>query len=752
MAAKIVKFISANRRLAILFAGLVILIAIPLFINSINQVKLRSYSELKKEEGKTYFSLTSEEDYLYKVSGKEGADAALEFIKKNPTFGKSGKLFPKDFSENVALKRSEKDMDDEYLKKNNISISNEHYFFEQKIRGIPVYSASVVVHLKNKNEVYSALGNISTGDKQTVQKITDEEAIQIALNEATKDEPSTEGFRVPSRKKYFVNKKVLGISEDPVDHIALEVVVQSIGTPMFFNTSYLVDLETGEILYKEEEVRDALNRSVYNCSTGSCSSARQEGAPATGDKEVDDAYAHFGDIYSYYFNTFGRDSYNNQGASLNAYVHIPSGMVLHGSSVSCPNAFWNGKEMGFCTGLVVLDVTAHELTHAVTTYTAGLKYQNQSGAINEGMSDIFGSALDNNWSMGEGSVLGIIRYMNNPPQKGSPDRLFSSLYYCGTQDKGGVHRNSGVLNKLFYLMTDGGSFNGCNVGGIGRGKSHPIAYQALTKYLTQTSNFKDVYISFMQSCEDLNGKGSSTCMEVEKALQATEVDQQPAGSQAGPTCSNIQRATPVCAGGSGTPPTANITPTPTNPSGITPTSNPQAITPTPTPPIATTPKVTQAPSSTSSLKVFTFVDNDGNGGYTSGTDTPYQGATIILSSCSTQTKTTDAAGNALFSSLPVSTCTFNVKLLTQPNAYGPYSYAMSSGTLLTVIFPIPRVLLTPPAPTATPTVTPTQAPSGGGTPSRPIPTTTYNCVEDTACKNSSGKKNLQLCPLICTPR
>jgi Zn-dependent metalloprotease len=155
---------------------------------------------------------------------------------------------------------------------------------------------------------------------------------------------------------------------------------------------------------------------------------------------------------------------------------------------------------------------AHEFTHAVTENTAGLNYEKQSGALNESFSDMFACTIDGNWTIAEGTALGTIRSISDPPSilQGTlngkkiyqPDKLFSTNYMCfsdsatcssTTNDSCGVHSNGGVTSKAFYLMADGGSFNDCNVTGIGVVKSLAIMYQVLTRHLTQTSTFDDFY-------------------------------------------------------------------------------------------------------------------------------------------------------------------------------------------------------------------------------------------------------------------
>ena len=124
------------------------------------------------------------------------------------------------------------------------------------------------------------------------------------------------------------------------------------------------------------------------------------------------------------------------------------------------------------------DVVGHELTHGVTEFTSGLFYYAESGAINESMSDVMGELIDlgtpsdpdlpaDRWQVGEDLPLGAIRSMSNPPAFGDPDRMTSPLFVGASGDSHGVHTNSGVNNKAAFLITDGGTFNGQTVVGLG---------------------------------------------------------------------------------------------------------------------------------------------------------------------------------------------------------------------------------------------------------------------------------------------
>jgi len=190
------------------------------------------------------------------------------------------------------------------------------------------------------------------------------------------------------------------------------------------------------------------------------------------------------------------------------------------------------------------DVTAHELTHAVTQYSANLFYYMQSGALNESFSDIFGETVDLTngrgtdtaavrWLLGEDLPgIGAIRNMMNPPQFGDPGKVSDTQFRCtsGDVDGGGVHTNSGVPNHAYALMVDGGTYNGITITGIGLTKAAQVQYRALTRYLVSGSNFLDNYNALQQSCADLIGTvgiTSADCAEVKKTLDAVEMFKTP---------------------------------------------------------------------------------------------------------------------------------------------------------------------------------------------------------------------------------
>ena len=281
--------------------------------------------------------------------------------------------------------------------------------------------------------------------------------------------------------------------------------------------------------------------------------------------------AHFGASASinYFFNEFRRNSVDNKGMVL---LNAVSPIVVNNEDElqSGHNAFWassfdyDGTTYGMMAyfdgvdrgsgsigdvGLVAgLDVLAHEVTHGVTEYTAGLIYQAESGALSEGISDIFGvnikasvMGVDKNkipeWSWRIGEPNFIMRDMSNPNNYDQPD-TYKGLYWYDTapdpitgytlngNDNGGVHINSGVLNYWYALAVEGSGNSGLGkespnlligahenytndngyvyrVKGIGMDKMQGVVYRALAKYLEPESDFIDARSSTIKAAKDL---------------------------------------------------------------------------------------------------------------------------------------------------------------------------------------------------------------------------------------------------------
>jgi Zn-dependent metalloprotease len=249
----------------------------------------------------------------------------------------------------------------------------------------------------------------------------------------------------------------------------------------------------------------APHRSIYNSANEESPSGqlvRAEGQPAVADVAVNEAYDGLGDTFNFYLEVYQRNSIDGQGLPLNAYVH-------YGRDYD--NAFWDTKEMIFGDGdgtafnrfTISVDVIGHELTHGVTGSEVNLTYLNQSGALNESCSDVFGSLIKQyvkkqtadqaDWLIGEGLLKfpgQALRSMKAPGTAydnevmGKDPQPADMRHYLHTsQDNGGVHLNSGIPNRAFYLAASA-------IGGHAWEKAGQIWYDTIRdRSLRASANF-----------------------------------------------------------------------------------------------------------------------------------------------------------------------------------------------------------------------------------------------------------------------
>jgi Zn-dependent metalloprotease len=331
------------------------------------------------------------------------------------------------------------------------------------------------------------------------------------------------------------------------------------GTRSLANESYTTS--TGATAYRLREYTRGLGVETYNSRKGSSYTSSVDFTDADNSwTEYNNANfdnvagdAHFGAqaTYDYWKAVFNRNSFDNAGAKIKSYVHFDD---TPGDGVGFENAYWNGSVMTYGDGastfkpLTALDVCGHEIGHAVCEKTANLTYQNESGAMNEGFSDIWGACVEartvgllgltgkSTWLIGEEikKAGGALRSMSNPNAYGQPD-TYQGTYWRATttsptssNDYGGVHTNSGVLNFWFYLLTQGGS--GTNdkgtaysVAGIGIDAAARIAFRAESVYLTASSNYAAARTATINAATDLFGAGSTQVTAVTNAWGAVGV-------------------------------------------------------------------------------------------------------------------------------------------------------------------------------------------------------------------------------------
>lgn len=275
-------------------------------------------------------------------------------------------------------------------------------------------------------------------------------------------------------------------------------------------------------------------RTIFDCQSSTdldtARLARSEDGAASSDDAVNRAFEGFGTTRQFYHDVFDRDSIDGRGMRLDGFVH---------RGVNYNNAFWDGARMVFGDGDGIvftdftksLDVIAHELAHGVTEFTAGMVYLNQSGALNESMSDVFGSlvkqwslhqtAAQADWLIGAdvftpGIDADALRSLKDPgsaydnalfgkdPQPGHMNKFVHT-----SDDAGGVHINSGIPNKAFYLVAT-------DIGGFAWEAPGHIWYEAL-KASTSTTEFQEFADTTHVKAGTLYGTGSAEQQAVVRA-------------------------------------------------------------------------------------------------------------------------------------------------------------------------------------------------------------------------------------------
>jgi Zn-dependent metalloprotease len=407
--------------------------------------------------------------------------------------------------------------------------------FRQAHQGVPVFGGEFVVQTDGAGQTLSASGKVVTAlAVDTRPAVAATRAAAAARAAVAKAYGVGEGaVSVTTPELWIYNAALVGMTRD-FNELVWRAEATIAGRADVRDL-VLVDAARGFIALRFNQVEEAKYRLIYtaaNTYTEALTLVREEGGAATGDTDADNAYTFSGYTYDFYFGEHGRDGIDDAGMAMASTVHYGVGYA---------NAYWSGTQMVYGDGFAASsDVVAHELTHGVTDHTSNLIYLNQSGAINESLSDVWGNLVQltyesttapNRWLMGESLSIGAIRSMSDPTVYGDPDRMGSSLYQysswtSGSWDNGGVHSNSGVNNKACYLMVDGGTFNGQTVTGLGISKVADLYYEAQTNLLTSSSDYPALYSALLQAAVNL-GYSAADQAEILKALTAVEMSQQP---------------------------------------------------------------------------------------------------------------------------------------------------------------------------------------------------------------------------------
>ncbi len=456
-----------------------------------------------------------------------------------------------------------------------------HEKFQQYFKGVKVDGADYTLHSKN------GLTQTMTGNYRDIKNlditpgITEPAAFAFAKAHVKAKVYAWEDIVKSGFPGYTEPKGELVIFADPGyrNPTALAYKFDMYAADPVYRAWVYVDAKTGKVIMENSRIHETNvsstantryngNRSITADFTGSNYRLRQTASGGgvetyslnngtnygaatditsgstsfTGDPTANQAHWGAERTHNYYLTQHNRNSYNNSGGVLKSYVHYSNNYV---------NAYWDGTRMTYGDGngtsygpLVSLDICGHELTHGVTEYSANLVYQRESGALNESFSDIFGESIENysigtnDWLMGNDIGIGgsgALRSMSNPNQFGDPDTYGGTHWYnpdCGTptqsNDYCGVHTNSGVQNKWFYILSVGESGTNdlgstYNVAALGITKAAKIAYRNLTVYLSSSSTYADARAGAIQAAVDLYGAGSPELIATTNAWYAVGV-------------------------------------------------------------------------------------------------------------------------------------------------------------------------------------------------------------------------------------
>ncbi|MDR4308174.1 M4 family metallopeptidase [Chelatococcus sambhunathii] len=428
--------------------------------------------------------------------------------------------------------------------------------FQQSYEGVPILGAELNVQLDAGRNVVSVNGK-TTGDVNvsTTPAVTAAEALKTAIQStAGARKVSAADLKGSEPELSIHDARVMGGRPAPV-RLVWRVEVGATGAADV-DEFVLVDAQNGRVVLQFSQLQHAgppANAQQWVCDAANsvskypCTETQIEANPGSSSvPDVKQAFTFAEATYDLYARRFGRNSLDGLGQRLTSTVRYQ-----RFAGQDYQNAFFSSQTQQMVYGkdfAIGSDVVGHELTHGVTSHTSKLYYYYQSGAINESLSDAFGQFVQRSitgkkeWLLGEDLPIGAIRDMKNPPAFNQPDKMTSTFWTGDFSffDQGGVHTNSGVNNKAVYLITDGGTFNGKTVRGLGLDKAAALYYRVNSQLLWSSSDYVDLANALKQACKDLVGKKpkdksgkpvdaftKKDCKQVKNAIAATEMYKDP---------------------------------------------------------------------------------------------------------------------------------------------------------------------------------------------------------------------------------
>lgn len=263
---------------------------------------------------------------------------------------------------------------------------------------------------------------------------------------------------------------------------------------------------------------------------------RMEGQAPVGSVSANEAYDNAGHTFNFFKSVMGRFSIDDKGMPIRAVTH-QGDLTEDGDVRQMANAYYRNSDKHIRFGksgsmrFTSTTITGHELAHGVTAHTAGLVYSGQSGALNEHFSDVFGVAIAHwkdgatvdhaSWDIGgdgfelTSSRRSPIRSMANPAAQGQPGHM--NDYVHTESDHGGVHSNSGIPNRAFYVAAKA-------MGGNVWERAAKVWYVALRDYLDEDADFAKCARATVHVAKQIYGDGSREHLAVKTGWKAVGIE------------------------------------------------------------------------------------------------------------------------------------------------------------------------------------------------------------------------------------
>jgi Zn-dependent metalloprotease len=352
--------------------------------------------------------------------------------------------------------------------------------FYQTYRGVPVFLGEIVVSLSGER-IYATLGGLldSEVELDTTPALSAKKAEAVVRDELAQPEAPVVGL---TSLMIFDLSLFDDVPSEP--HLVWRVTLGGREPWQVF-----VDAQRGEVIYRESLAEDGYDFEEFDATGdnaddswcywdpfGPESIGDEDGLERSYHDEIDAVNVWFfaRDVYDFYRDDFGRDSYDNDGSQIEVGIYA-----------NVPNAsWWSGCDIiEFRRGWVSWDIMVHEFTHGVIDYTSDLGNSRQPGALNESFADVMGVLADPaDWTFAEDrtSGAGAIRDLSTPPLFNDPDKMSSPFVATGPADNFGIHTNNGIPNKAAYLIINGDTFNGWTITGLGWEKAGKLFYRTMT--------------------------------------------------------------------------------------------------------------------------------------------------------------------------------------------------------------------------------------------------------------------------------